>query len=223
MKTPGLVLLFVAGTALGGPSPQGGMADTTVQRMSVSAGMGVSYIHATGIVDRINGSGITVERAGDFVAGAEFFGAVAYPINRDWIVKLEYAYLIASYNIQTLYPGSEFTIHTHMPTLVAQYVLIDRGVYSVKGGVGLGYHFGEYTERYGTVDATFTGSGPAAKLDLEANTAFGESFYAYLGGDIRFDFIGTLTGPYPGTPGRAPAPQENFFSLGAKLGFTVYL
>ena len=192
-------------------------------RIGIAGGMGVSYVKATSLVDRVNGTGITLARASDFVAGAEFFGALSYPVAADWIVKVEYAYLIASYNIQTIFPGSEFSMGIHMPTVVAQYVLLDRGVYYVKAGLGLGYHIGSYTEKYGTVDATFTGSGPAAKIDFEANTAFGDSFYAYLGADIRMDFIGTLTSDQPGNTGASKPPDLNFLSLGAKLGFTFYL
>jgi hypothetical protein len=184
--------------------------------------MGVSYVSATDLVDRLNGSGITTERVSGFTAGAEFFGALTYPVSPDWVLKLEYAYLITSYNIQTLFPGSEFSFSLHMPTLVGQYVLIDKGIYNVKGGAGLGYHFGSYYEKYGTVESTFTGSGPAIKLDLEANTAFGESFYAYLGADVRFDFVGTLEDGQS-QAGTGAVPTLDFFSAGAKLGFTFYL
>jgi hypothetical protein len=182
----------------------------------------VTYVSATDIVDRLNGSGITTERVSNFVAAAEFFGVFSYPVSTDWVIKLEYAYMLATYNIQTLFPGSEFSFSMHLPTVVGQYVLIDKGIYNVKGGAGIGYHFGSYFERYGTVETTFTGSGPAFKLDLEANTAFGESFYAYLGVDFRFDFVGALHNGQA-NPGTSATPTLDFFGAGAKLGFTFYL
>jgi hypothetical protein len=191
-------------------------------RIGISGGLGVSYVNATDIVDRLNGSGIFTEKVSSFTGAAEFFGALSVPLTPDWVVKLEYAYLIGSYNVPTIFPGSEFSISLHMPTLVGQYVLVDKGIYNVKGGVGVGYHFGSYYERYQIAETTFTGSGPAFKLDLEANTAFGESFYAYLGVDIRFDFVGPLEGNQPQS-GNGVAPTLDFFSAGAKLGFTVYL
>lgn len=190
-------------------------------RVGISLGMGVSYVSATDLVDRLNGSGITTERVSSFTAGAEFFGVLSYPLSTDWVLKLEYAYLVASYNVPTISPGSEFSFSLHMPTLVGQYVLIDKGIYNVKGGVGVGYHYGSYFERYVVVESTFTGSGPAIKFDLEANTAFGESFYAYLGADFRFDFVGTLHTEQEQAAG--VVPTLNFFSAGIKLGFTFYL
>lgn len=219
-----IVVVMIAGVpCVSRAVPEGEGPASSDRRIGLSAGMGVNYFSATDIVDRVNGTGITTERANDFVAAAEFFGVVSFPLSPDWAVKLEYAYLISSYNVQTIFPGSEFTVSAHMPTLVAQYILVDRGVYNVKTGAGLGYHFGSYTERYGTADATFTGSGIGAKLDLEANTAFGESFYAYLGGDVRFDFIGTLSADGNTNVGAGKSPGLDFFSIGAKLGFTIYL
>ena len=108
-----------------------------------------------------------------------------------------------------------------MPYLIVQYVLVYHETYNVKAGFGLGYHFGSYVERYYTVDATYSGSGLGAKLDIEANTAFGENLFAYLGGDLRWEFIGELTNSQ-GPRGSVDLPTLHFFSIGAKLGFTYY-
>jgi hypothetical protein len=181
----------------------------------------VSRADAIDIVNRVNSVPRT-DRVSEFVTAAEFFGAVEVPVNGDWTAKLEYAYLIAGYGATTLFPGSEFSVTVHMPTLIAQYVIVNRGVYNVKTGFGIGYHFGTYEERYGTADTEFTGDGIAAKLDLEANTAFGENFFGYLGGDIRWDFVGDLKSSNVHVPDVGPVPALNFFSIGAKLGFTWY-
>jgi hypothetical protein len=187
--------------------------------MGFSAGLGVSYMRGIDIVDRINATGLTSERASDFNAGAEFFGAVAIPLNEDWVMKLEYAYLLIGYNVV---PGGDFSTSVHMPTVVAQYVLVDHGAYNVKGGLGLGYHVGRYAERYITVDDVYTGSGIGVKLDLEANTAFGRNFFGYLGGDARWGFLGDLSNGQDMSATTGIVPALNFFSVGAKLGFTYY-
>jgi len=217
-----IVLGLQSATAQGLSSAKQDAPGQPEPRIGLSGGMGVSYVNATDLVDWINGRGITTERESGFTAAAEFYGAFTYPVSHDWVLKLEYSYMIASYNVPTIYPGSEFSFNVHMPTIIGQYVLIDKGIYNVKGGVGVGYHLGSYQERYGTVDATFTGSGPAIKLDLEANTAFGESFYAYIGGDIRFDFVGSLIDDQSQHGMPAVPPTLNFFSAGVKLGFTFY-
>ncbi len=195
-------------------------------RVGLSAGLGVSYVNAVDIVNRINSSlysiGVTTERLADFNSAVEFYTALTVPIDKDWVAKLEYAYLLASYNVATIYPSSEFSVVTHMPTLIGQYVIVYHETYNVKAGFGLGYHFGSYVERYYTADATYSGSGFGAKLDLEANTAFGENLFAYLGGDLRWEFIGKLSNSQSPATNSEVLPTLHFFSIGAKLGFTYY-
>lgn len=191
-------------------------------RIGVSGGLGVSYVNAVDISDRINLKPGILERASSFISAVEFYGAVSVPASPDWVLKLEYAYLLSSYNVASIYPNAEFSVVAHLPTFIVQYVLLDHGVYNVKGGAGVGYHHGSYRERYSTADGNYTGSGVGVKLDLEANTAFGEDFYGYIGADLRLDFIGTLSDD--GSPGAniGTLPTLHFFSLGAKFGFTYY-
>jgi hypothetical protein len=147
---------------------------------------------------------------------------VSVPIEGDWAAKVEYAYLLSSYNVATVYPGSEFSVTVHMPSVVGQYALVYHPTYNVKAGFGLGYHFGSYTENYSTASSEYTGSGLSAKVDLEANTAFGENLFAYLGGDLRWEFIGELSDSDSPASNVGVLPTLHFFSIGAKLGFTYY-
>jgi len=201
--------------------PEGQTATVTRSRGGFSGGMGVSYVNATDIVNRINGLAGATERLSDFKASVEFFGAATVPISAEWLLKIEYSYLLGSYNLTTLYGPAEFSFSAHMPTLIGQYVLMEGGVHNVKVGVGAGYHFGSYSEKYSFVDSRLTGNGLGTVIDLEANTAFGEDFFGYIGGDIRWDFIGTLSDK-SAYISNVPAPTLHFFSVGAKLGFTFY-
>jgi hypothetical protein len=188
--------------------------------------MGVSYVSAPDVVDLVNANGGHTERVSEFKAGAEFFGVLTIPVSQDWSLKVEYAYLIFSFN-QT-FPSlgaTEFTVVVHMPTVFGQYTLIDEGTYNVKAGAGMGYHFGSLTEKFSNLDDQYTGRGLGAALDLEANTAFGESFYGYLGGILRWDFVGRLTneaGRSAKLVSMGSDPTLEFFSVGARLGFTYY-
>lgn len=195
-------------------------------RTGVSGGMGVSYVSARDVVDLVNANGGQRERVSEFKAGAEFFCTVTIPVSVDWGLKVEYAYLIFSFNQSfTSLGASEFTVVVHMPTVLGQYTLVDEGTYNVKVGAGMGYHFGSLTERYLNLDDMYTGKGLGAALGLEANTAFGESFYGHLGGILRWDFVGTLTneaGRSAKLVTMSSDPTLEFFSVGARLGFTYY-
>jgi len=226
-RMAGVLLTFVLASAC--PCPAQTVQGQNTQsnaRIGLSGGMGVSYVSALDVVDLVNANGGQTERVSEFKAGAEFFGTVTIPVSLDWGLKVEYAYLIFSFN-QT-FPSlgaSEFTVVVHMPTVLGQYTLVDEGAYNVKAGVGLGYHFGSLTERYSNLDDRYTGRGLGAALDLEANTAFGESFYGYLGGILRWDFVGTLTneaGRSAKLVSMSSDPTLEFFSIGARLGFTYY-
>ncbi len=205
-----------------------GNADEVFLRVGVAGGMGVSYISMTDVVDLANATIGNTQRLQEFKTAAEFFGAVTVPVSRDWVLKVEYAYLLASYNVTTTYGSgqAEYTAMAHLPSLVLQYVLLNQPVYNVKIGAGGGYHFGSLDVKFFTQDDRYSGTGPGLLLDAEGNTAFGESLFAYLGVNLRWDFIGKITnseGMAPGFVGQGgTAPTMQFFGLGARLGLTFY-
>ena len=195
-------------------------------RVELSAGMGVEYVSAPDVVNYVNSVYVflaTTERAGEFKAGVGFFGALAYPLTPDWILKAEYVYFLASYNASTPFGSSDVTLTIHMPSLIIQRVLWDERLYDLKVGIGLGYHFAGLSTKYSVVADRMTGNGPGAVVDLEANTAFGDHLFAYLGGDVRFEFIGKLKGTSFASQGSKDLiPTVNAFSIGARLGFSYY-
>jgi hypothetical protein len=61
-------------------------------------------------------------------------------------------------------------------------------------------------------------------LELEANTAFGDHLFAYLGADVRFEFVGSLTNDVnssssTGSRGLAQ-PTGKSIILGGRLGLS---
>lgn len=195
-------------------------------RGGFSGGMGVIYVNAGDVIDLVNSTAGALERVPLFKTGVEFFGAGSIPLSHDWLVKVEYAYQLASFNTATTGGPAEFTVRIHSPTVIAQYVLAERGLYNLKLGAGAGFSVGSLSERYVYIDNSFTGSGPSLVLDLEANTAFGEDFYAFLGADARWQLIGELTdsgGRSPGVAADGSRPTLHVFGVGARLGFTYYL
>ena len=190
-------------------------------RTGVSIGMGVSYVNAQDIADYIQGIVGRGQDIPEFKSSVEFFGAVSVPISNDWILKFEYAYLLGTYNVQSLFGPAEFSFSDHMPTIIGQYVLMEEGSYNVRVGAGAGYHFGALSESFGTLNDKLTGHGLGTVIELEANTAFGEDFYGYIGGNLRWEFIGDLT-TSTRTISAGSIPTFHFFGLGARFGFTYY-
>jgi hypothetical protein len=221
-----VLFILVSAEVLANETP----ADSQLSsRIALSGGMGVEYVSAAEIVDYVNARAVAAgatQRVSVFKAGVGFFGSLAYPVSMDLVLKAEYVYFLGSYNPEIPYVPSEFTLTAHMPSIILQYVLWDKQFYNIKVGGGLGYHFISLSEKYFTVDDELTGKGLGALIDLEANTAFGDHLFAYLGGNLRFEFIGKLknnalasqTSQY----GVVALPTANMFSIGARLGFSYY-
>ncbi len=194
---------------------------TLAGRWGVSGGMGVSYINAQDVVDLV--SSRANQRMPAFKAAVEFFGNLVVPVSEEWSIKCEYAYILGSYNFNSSFGSAEASFNAHMPSVIAQYSLVDEGVYNVKIGLGGGYHFGSYSETIFGSENTYKGKGIGTTADLEANTAFSENLYAYLGADLRWEFIGDLTDSAGKSPIVSNLPITlHFFGLGARLGFSYY-
>ena len=198
-----------------------------VERMrpGIAAGMGVEYLTPRDLVDMINGGFRPVERLPDFHAGVNFFVAGFVPLSADWLLKIEYAYLINTYNIAALLGPGEFTMMVHMPTLYMHYMLVDEGLYNLSAGLGVGYHFGTLSTTYGTLIDTYTASGPGAVLELQGNTAINEDLFVHLGVQARWEGIGELRnagGKSPGVNAQGKPPAMSWFGVGARIGVSYY-
>ncbi len=215
----GALITVLTGSAMAQPPVE------SHSRIGVSAGLGVSYIHPGDVIDIVNSTPGAEERAPQFKAGAEFFGIVNIPIDPLWSVKLEYSYMIVSYNIQTFLNPAEYTLTYHLPSVILQYLLLDAGVYNVRVGAGAGYHVGVLERKFYSEDDQYTGTGIGTVADLEANTAFGDHLYAYLGANLRWEFVGDMkngAGLAPGVAASGDRPTLHLLGVGARLGFTYY-
>jgi hypothetical protein len=208
--------------------PEKPRADSSAQRLSsrfaIAAGMGVEYLGATDVTDYINGLVASVggaQRVSSFKAGVGFFGAVLVPITNDFVVKGEYVYFVGSYNSSVSFGQAEFTLTSHWPSVILQYVLWDQSLYNLKAGAGIGYHFTTLTQKFINDNADLKGKGLGTVLEIEANTAFGDHLFAYLGADLRFEFVGTLDRSYgSSTTGAGGPPTGNAVSAGGRLGLS---
>lgn len=198
--------------------------------LAVAAGMGVSYVHATDVVDFVNQIAAPSERVSDFGTAVEFFAAPEMSFSSGFGLKLEYAYLLKDYTVTGPLPGRfEFSYSVHMPTAVLFYRLEGDGFF-VKLGGGMGYHLGRFTrlDPNSGSESRYTSGGLGFKLELMGNTAFGESFYGLIGGDLRLDFIGILKDDagraleIRTADGRLDPIKLRFASLGIKFGIIYY-
>ena len=216
--TRGMIVLAVLSAAAGARAQAPGDASP---RGSLSAGMGVEYASYADVTTLINSTVVPAQAVPRFKSAVEFFGAAAFPLTGPWLLKFEFAYSIASFSPQGAYGPASFSVTYAMPSLILQYMLLDRGVYNVRAGVGGGYHFGSLQEKYFVINTTYSGKGPGIVLEVEANTAFGDHLYAFLGANLRWESVGTILDSSGGSPGVASgggAVTLHSFGAGARLG-----
>jgi hypothetical protein len=202
-------------------------SDTSLVRRyyGVAAGLGVSLVSAPDIVDYINVQYAPATRIDNFGTGAEFFGNISVQLSESWGLKLDYAYLLKSYDLPQPYPPNfTFSYGVQMPTLVAQFFVTGKG-YVLKFGGGAGYHLANFTEETYVGSTTYHAHGIGLKLDAEGDTAFDDHLFSYIGADIRGDFLGDLAtddGRKLVISSKNKNVKMNFFTIGLKFGLTYY-
>jgi len=190
-------------------------------RASLSAGMGVAYASYADVTTLINATVSPAQVVSRYRTAVEFFGAGTLPLASPWLLKFEYAYSLATFSPQGAFGPSTFDVTYQMPSLILQYMLVDRGVYSFRAGAGGGYHFGRLEENTLYLNDTFSAKGPGFVVEIEANTAFGDHLYAYLGANARWELVGTVTDARGASPGVAQSGLPvtlHSFGAGARLG-----
>ncbi len=185
--------------------------------IGITGGLGVTLVLATDIVDYINNTYQILPKLGDFATAAEFFGAGEIRLGEEWNLKLEYAYLLKSYDVPTNGFGNTISYSVHMPTVILQRVIEGRG-YLIKYGGGVGYHFGSLTTHFPPFEDTYTASGVGLKLDGEGDTEFDEHFYGLIAVDVRDDILGQLKDSGDNPLSGSHNPKLGFLSVGLKFG-----
>ena len=192
--------------------------------IAVVAGMGVNLVNTPEVVEYINATAAYGQTIDDFATAVDFFGGVEFPVGEEWGIKLEHSYLFKSYNfIATTGATHDFFYSVQAPSVLVQKVIAGEG-YFVKMGAGGGYHFGMATETISTFGITneYSASGIGLKTEIVGQTAFDESFYGYIGGQLGWEWLGKFSGT-EATISTVKTKQLRYFFAGLRFGVTYYL
>lgn len=192
--------------------------------LAVVAGMGVNLVNAPEIVEYVNSTAAYGKTVDDFATAVDFFGGVEFPVSKEWGIKFEHTYLFKSYNfIATTGATHDFFYSVQAPSLLVQKVIAGEG-YFVKMGAGGGYHVGMATETISTFGITnnYSASGIGLKTEIVGQTAFDESFYGYIGGQLGWEWLGKFSGTEAAIS-TVKTKQLRYFFAGLRFGITYYL
>ncbi len=196
--------------------------------LGISAGFGITAIHATEVVDYLNSVESSRDRLDEVASAPEFFGSVEVRLDESWGAKAEYSYLLKTYTVNTgAFRPADYTYRVHMPTVMLQYILADSG-YAFKFGTGIGYHTATlaYEQVQGGPQQLFHSTGWGLTVEAEGNTTLGGSLFAYLACDVRGNSMSTFKDQNGATLSLPRGQNKNasmsFFSVGFKLGLMYY-
>jgi hypothetical protein len=192
-------------------------------RTAVAGGMGVAYVRIRDVVDLINAAAVPGSRVSDFRAAGEFFGTVDVPLNEHWVLAFDYGYITTSLAVPSGYGQADFGVTLHLPSVLLQYILAEKGMYNIKAGAGPTYLAGSMHEKYLVIDDTYSATGFGVLGRLEANTALGDRLFASLGANLRWAGSGGLRNAAGVSPGVGRTGSEatlGFIGVGARIGLS---
>jgi hypothetical protein len=188
--------------------------------LQISAGLGIDGMSSGSLFSYINSLfGLpSAQQLEGLVPATEFFVVPEYPIADNWLLGVEYSYLLCSKSISGYYEGN-FSESVHMPMMVTHYCMHGEG-YWLKLGGGAGYNIGTLKQTIAQIgtEQTYTAHGLGLKLDAVMNLAFDEHLYGMLSGDIRWCTGNTFANGGTDAAYQSESPKLNFVSLGIKLG-----
>jgi len=227
------VALIAVGCWICGAAPAHGQEETLAampplsERVTIAGGMAVSYISAPDVVGLIDFTPGAEEQLPAYKTGIQFFGLITVPMFPKWTVKAEYSYLLASYNISSEFgPGGsvDYTLTANLPSVILQYILVDKPEYTVRIGAGVGYHFGKLSTTFFGQELDYTATGIGTVLEIEGMTAVSEHIFALLGANLRWEWIGTLKDPHGHEPTYVSGSTTmTMFAPSVKIGFAYAL
>lgn len=190
-------------------------------QVEIRGGMGINFINSPSFRDYLNQSFRPVEEISSFNSAVNFSLEGGYYLTNNFVIGLEGAYLLNSFNFPADVGNIEIAYDIILPSLTAYYVMNGTG-YNFKFGGGAGPRFVNVEDRRSIETKSYTSVGFGVLLRADGNTSLGGNLYANIGGDIRYDLNGI--------PENGQAALNNFitkedvdlnsFSLGVRLGLT---
>jgi hypothetical protein len=166
--------------------------DASSNKFDIVAGMGVKAISISDVINYIN-SFRPITRESNVSIAPEFYFSPEMEITENMGLKLEYSYLIRTFD-ETVTTGGNysFTIAMNSPTIILHYLIKGNGYYFKLGG-GLGYRFGSFSQKlFSTDELIYYSKGAGLKVDIAGHTSLGGNLYAVIGASLTADFMSDL-------------------------------
>jgi hypothetical protein len=192
---------------------------TSYSQYELRAGMGINFGSTPSLKDYINQIA-GYQEWGSFNSAIVFSGELDYSVSPTYELGLEVGYLLNSVTFST-FGTYDFTYHIIMPTVTSYYVIKGDG-YNFKFGGGVGIRLVSADESQPATPSAinYTSTGFGFLLRIAGNTRISNNFYAFIGGDLRYDLNGDLKDWNAYHSSDYNQVNLNTFSAGVSLGVT---
>lgn len=195
----------------------------TYSQFKISSGMGIDLVYNPSIEEYVNVNFFDPEnKLKTFNKSLSVFGELTYSLNEKYQIGLEYNHTFFFYS-STYRNNYNLDYEIYKPTLIGYYVFPGNG-YEFKFGGGIGYRYAVLEEKIFSTQE-YNSSGVGILFKACGNTALGDNFYAYIGANLRFDYLGE-----PDANGIKLVDQKtkenvnlNSLSFGIKLGVSYFI
>lgn len=196
-------------------------------QVDVMGGMGIAFQSTPSLNDYINNLVPDGQELNEFSSAINFFIEADYEMSSTFDLGIEYEHKLFSHNAAFGGLGTyDLTWTTHSPSLLAYYAIQGVG-YKFKFGGGVGYRLISVDQELPTSNQveTYTSSGFGLLLKAQAHTLLGGNFYAYIGADARYDFIGEPSNENNnfGTANYGREIDFNTLGVGVKIGVSYLI
>ena len=160
----------------------------TFAQIKISTGMGIDVVNNTSLKEYINFTFFDPDNeVKSFHKTMSLFGEIDYVLNEKYQIGLEYNHTFF-FHSSPARGNYELDYQIYKPSIVGYYVMPGEG-YELKFGGGIGFRYVSLDEKI-LSEENFTSSGIGVLAKFIGNTGLGGDFYAYISGDIRYDYLG---------------------------------
>lgn len=167
--------------------------NANAQGFSTNAGIGLEYFTTPSLSQYLNYAAPGSITPGTYTTGVQFVLGGEYPILSNWLMGLEYGYIIKTVSGNNSIGSQQIDFSYSLPSITLRRVIAGYGYY-LKFGGGVGYHFESLSASspYSNLSANYSTHGLGLKVDASLDTKLGDNLYARVDAEAHAEFTGHL-------------------------------
>ena len=158
-------------------------------KINISGGMGIAAIYTSNLADYLNRYSTTIDYS-TISTTPVFFVNCEYRFYDNYGIKIDYNYMLRTYNIET--GNINVSYYIQSPAVLLNYIIRDKG-YLLKFGAGFSYNYIELeTNASLGMKTTYKSTGVGLRVDVHGHTQLGKNLYLILALGVNSGLLSDL-------------------------------